>query len=102
MNRVRLILLLSVLLLLLSACGGQQLESAAVTGPAVDPEGQLVCPAEDRDRAEEVAALYGISLAGFGNGVAVFYTEEDPQTVIDRGLVNGWPELSLNTIDSFS
>lgn len=102
MNKVRLALLLSVLLLLFCACTKQPAEDIAVSGPAVDPNGQLFCLAEDQTQAEEVAALYGISLVEFEEGVAVFYTEEDPDAVIEKGLANGWPELSLNTMDSFA
>lgn len=102
MNKVRLALLLTVLLLLFCACGKEPAEDIAASGPGVDPNGQLFCVAEDQAQAEEVAALYGISLVEFGEGVAVFYTEEDPGTVIERGLAKGWPELSLNSMDSFA
>lgn len=102
MNKVRQALLLTVLLLLFCACEKQPAEDIAVSKPAVDPNGQLFCLAEDQAQAEKVAALYGISLVEFGAGMAVFYTEEDPGTVIEKGLANGWPELSLNSIDSFA
>lgn len=102
MNKVRLILVLSVLLLLFSACGRQTVESAAAPGDGVDPDGQLLCLVQDRSQAEEVAALYGIALVEFDEGVAVFYTEEDPGEVIGRGQANGWPELSLNSIGFFA
>lgn len=58
--------------------------------------GQLKGPAETREDAEETAALYGIELVDFQNGLALYYTEEDPKEVIRRGEENGWPQLSLN------
>ena len=63
---------------------------------AVSPRGQLMGKAEDRSEAEEIAALYGITLIDFGYGLALYHTEEDPEAVIARGEENGWPPLSLN------
>ena len=62
----------------------------------VNPRGQLMGKAESWDHAEEIAELYGISLVNYGNGLALYYTEEDPQAVIARGEENDWPKLSLN------
>ena len=58
--------------------------------------GQLMGEAEDWDNAKEIADLYGITLVNFGHGLALYYTEEDPEAVIARGEENGWPTLSLN------
>ena len=63
---------------------------------AVSNLGQLKGKAEDWDNAEEIAELYGITLVNYGNGLALFYTEENPKAVIARGEENGWPPLSLN------
>lgn len=62
------------------------------------PSGQLKGRAETQAEAEEIAALYGIQLVDYQNGLALFYTEEDPKTVIARGEENGWPQLSLNRV----
>lgn len=102
MNKVRLILLLSALLLLFCGCGKQQMEPESVSGPELADHGQLYCLAEDQVSAEEIAELYGISLIEFGDGVAIFSTEEDPNAVIEKGQANGWPVLSLNTVGSYT
>ena len=60
------------------------------------PEGQLLCVAETREEAEEIAELYGIELIRYQEELAVYSTGEDPREVIRRGQENGWPELSLN------
>lgn len=65
---------------------------------AVSPTGQLLCRAESLEEAESLAELYGITLVSFNDGLAVFYTEEDPRDVIQRGRDNGWPELSRNVV----
>ena len=38
----------------------------------------------------------------YGYGVASFHSEEAPETVIERGKAQGWPELSLNTVVSLT
>ena len=96
MKRILLLLLLAALLF--SGCGSYKMEAGTA---AVNPDGQLLCLVETREEAENLAALYGIALVDFGEGVAVFYTEEDPDAVIARGLENGWQELSLNTDGSY-
>jgi len=71
-----------------------------LTAPAqpgdVSADGQLKGRAETQKEAEEIAALYGIELVDFQNGLALYYTEEDPKEVIRRGEENDWPQLSLN------
>lgn len=62
----------------------------------VNPSGQLMAEAEDHTAAEKLAEQYGITLVEYQEGLAVFFTEEDPQEVIRRGEENGWPQLSLN------
>lgn len=62
----------------------------------VSQRGQLIGSAEDTHEAEEIADLYSITLMDFEYGVALYYTEEDPRTVIARGKENGWPALSIN------
>ena len=57
---------------------------------------ELMCLADSEAEAQKIAEQYGISLVLFNYGVATFHTEEDPSVVIQRGIDNGWPELSLN------
>lgn len=66
--------------------------------PDMDLEGQLITLAESLEEAEQIAALYGIELLSFSDGVALFFTQEDTIEVIERGKANGWPELSENRI----
>lgn len=66
--------------------------SAAVSGIP------LICSADSEEEAMELAGLYGIELVSFHDGIAGFYTEENPKDVIARGEENGWPKLSLNHI----
>ena len=91
MRHKKRILLLPLLLSLLLGCSRQTLP---VEVPEPDQTGgQLMCEAETEEEARELAQLYGIVLVRFHNGLAVFYTEEDPAAVIERGRVQGWPEL---------
>ena len=69
---------------------------------AVSDRGQLMAGAESRQEAEELARLYGITLVDYQHQVALFFTEEDPGEVIQRGKDNGWPELSLNRMNHSS
>lgn len=59
-------------------------------------ENPLMATVDTKEEAEEIAELYGIALASFENGVAVYGTEEDPMQVIARGQENNYPQLSLN------
>ena len=69
---------------------------------AVSDRGQLMAGAESRQKAEELARLYGITLVDYQHQVALLFTEEDPGEVIQRGKDNGWPELSLNRMNHSS
>ena len=60
-------------------------------------EPQLLAKAESEAQAQEIARLYGIALVEFRRGLAAFYTEEDPKTVIAR-REQGWPELYHNNL----
>lgn len=117
MNKVRLILILSALLLLFCGCEKRSPLEMKEQHPevskteakpeipdpdAVDPNAQLLCITQSREEAEEIAALYGITLVEYEEGVALFYTEEAPQDVVRKGLDNGWPELSLNRYKKLS
>ncbi len=60
---------------------------------------ELICLAESKQEAEEIASSYGIDLVDFSNGVAAFHTDEDPQAVIEKGKDKGLKELSLNRLN---
>lgn len=84
-----------MLLLLFAACTP---EKTAQKPYAETLEGaELYCLADNKEKAEEIASLYGIELVSCEWGVAVFHTEEDPLSVIKRGEKNGFPAVSLNT-----
>ena len=57
---------------------------------------ELSAAVNSEDEAKEIATQYGIEFVDFSYGVAVFHTEEDPVSVINRGKKNGWPLLSIN------
>lgn len=59
---------------------------------------ELMCLADSRAEAEDIAELYDIILVDFANGVATFTTDKDLQEVIQLGKDNGWTELSVNHI----
>lgn len=65
-------------------------------------QGQLLALVDTQEEAEEIAALYGIELLSFSDGVAVYYTEEDVSSVIARGKENGWVELSENNLHTLN
>lgn len=64
--------------------------------PPLAPGEELMCEAQSREQAQSIADSYGIELVNYGYGIAVFTTEEDPRTVIERGKSQGLPILSLN------
>lgn len=53
---------------------------------------------ETEEEALEIAELYGIEFVSLEYGVATFHTEEDPASVVKRGLENGWPKLTINSM----
>lgn len=63
---------------------------------------QLICIAGSEEEAKEIAEQYGITFLRFNAGIATFETSEDPQEVMQRGIDNGWTELSLNHIYQLS
>ena len=82
-------------------CKSNQIESPTFSPNQVIPqniseEEPLMATVESREEAEAIAQQYGITLVSWGYGIATFFTEENPQDVIQRGLAQGWPELSLN------
>jgi len=63
---------------------------------------ELIATVETQEEADNIAALYGITLKSFRLGVAVYETTEDPHEVIKRGEENGWPLISLNHVYTIS
>ncbi len=57
---------------------------------------ELIASCKDEKEAQDIANKYGIEFVDYSWGVAVFHTEEDPVSVINRGKKNGWPVLSIN------
>ena len=57
---------------------------------------ELIASCKDEKEAQDIADKYGIEFVDYSWGVAVFHTEEDPVSVINRGKKNGWPVLSVN------
>lgn len=111
MNK-RIPIFLSLTALLLSGCAGSQKpQPAEATVVTVQPpactqsqteetagavEPQLMALTDTEKAAEEIAGQYGITLVSWQDGLALFFTEEDPEAVVRRGVKNGWPELSVN------
>ncbi|MCH5260639.1 MAG: hypothetical protein J1F18_12835 [Lachnospiraceae bacterium] len=56
----------------------------------------LMSLAESEEEARNIAELYGIVFVSFQNGVATYYTDEDPYQVIARGEENGYPAVYIN------
>lgn len=88
----------------LAGCGGEPptsklIVSSIETGSGqTSVPGQLVCLADSKQEAEQIAQDYGIELLSFEDGVALFSTEEELMEVIRRGQENGLPALSYNHI----
>lgn len=59
-------------------------------------ENELIGIFDTEEEADAAAELYGIELMSYGNQVAVFRCECDPDELIGQGEANGWPQLSLN------
>ena len=59
-------------------------------------EGSLIGIVESEAHAQEIAALYGITVVTVNDNFALFHTQEDVMAVIERGRQNGWPLLEPN------
>ena len=80
-----------------SGCGKQDgISLPAKSGGTVASDGQLIASVQTREEAERIGELYGIELVDFSAPAALYRTEEDPDTVIKRGMDNGWPQLEKN------
>lgn len=70
----------------------QSVEHAAIA------ENSLMASAETEEEAKKIAEQYDIELVAFENGIALYYTEENPFDVIAKGQENGYPQLSINFV----
>ena len=86
--------------LLLPGCAKQEPVLNAPAPVASYAEGrELMAAAETREDAEALAALYGVELVDYREGLALFHTDEDPAVVKQRGIQNGWQELEINALN---
>lgn len=94
MRKCGMLMILPLLLLILAGCSRETMplepRETEITG------GRLICAAETEEQAREIGELYGIELLDYQYGLALYFTEEDPNAVIKRGREQGWPELSLD------
>ena len=102
------LLLFAGLLLFACACGKTQTQETETHDPAPTPikttqppeqedsmNANLMAWADDQTQAEQIAALYNISLVFYSDHIATFYTEQDLNEIIELGKANGWTELSI-------
>ena len=71
-------------------------EAPATPTQEAEMKGNLMAWAETLADAEKIASLYGINLVAYSNKIALFYTDQDLDELIQTGKENGWPELSKN------
>lgn len=64
-------------------------------------EDQLMALVEDEESAKQIAEMYEITLVSYAHGVAIYHTDDDPFKIIVEGAEAGYPELSLNYINSY-
>ncbi len=57
---------------------------------------ELICLADSREEAEQIAKDYGIELVDFAHGVASFHTAEDLGAVLERGKEKNLKQLDIN------
>ena len=86
---------LKVMALFFGVCGGIRGRDESAPTEAYKPN-ELLAVTEAREDAEQLAALYQITLISWSDGLAKFHTDEDVNAVIRRGRQRGWPPLSLN------
>lgn len=83
-----------------SDAGKTPVKTEIFSEPAVAEGQELFMLSDSEEEAKKVAETYGIKFVDFSHGVATFHTEENPSTVIQQGRENGWPELSLNVVET--
>ena len=74
--------------------GAQSMEQTGVA--------QLIAEVKSEEEAQELAALYGITLKRVNGTLAIFETTEDPMSIIQKGKENGWKILEMDTIYYFN
>ena len=57
---------------------------------------KLMSEAESKQNAKEIADVYDITFISYSDGIATYYTEEDPDVVIQRGKDRGYPLLVVD------
>ena len=92
--------LLTAGLMIFTLTGCERPAEAPKQDISVIPGKELFCTVDDEGTAREIAEQYEIELVSYKYGVAVFHTDKDPQAVIDYGMKNDLPALSLNTDDN--
>lgn len=58
---------------------------------------QLLSNADSLEEAEEIAAMYQVTLLEYADGVALYETQEEPLEVIRRGEQEGYPQMWMNS-----
>ena len=104
MRRITAAILAAACLLALCSCGKKEEPVQDGGGkPEIDcVEGEeLMAFAESENEAREIAAFYGIEFVRLECGVAVFHTEEDPFSVIQKMKDSGREDLELNSYTEF-
>ena len=91
-----------------SISGSVEGSGVGTTSPENKPEGvpiyginagrELFASVESEDAAKEIAGLYGIQLVSFEDGVAVYHTSSDPESVVANGAENKWPPVEINYV----
>lgn len=81
----------------------EQVATATATQTQEDEmTGNLMAWADDRASAEKIADLYGITLLFYENHIALYWSDKTPETLIQTGKDNGWPELSkINPVTKY-
>lgn len=100
--RIGTILLSALLALSLLGCKSNVPADSQTPLQNICEEAPLMACAESQEEAEALARQYGITLVAWEHGIATFHTVEDPREVIQRGIREGLPELSLNYITPLS
>lgn len=96
--------LLSLITAIFSGCGKRTEVEATISG--IESETGIISWSSElfatdissEEEAIKVAEQYGIEFVSFENSVAIFKTEEDVNSVINRGKENGYVELYPNYI----
>lgn len=85
--------------ILFIGCGFFRSKKEAESTPLQGEEGVVVslfALADSREEAEEIAALYEITLIDYSEGVATFETGKDAQALIEWGKEKDYPVIEIN------